>query len=183
MKVAFFEVSDSQKDYFKNKLNDVEVSFFPEKISPDTISQIQDCEVISIFVDSQIDKNVIESLPNLKMITTRSTGFDHIDVATCKERGIVVCMVPHYGDNTVAEHAFALMLDLSRKIYQSIDQVKKEGFAASGLTGFDLKGKTLGIIGMGRIGQHVARIAQGFEMNVLVYDVFEDKKLAKELKK
>jgi len=181
MKIAFFEVSDAQKDYFTDKLNNIEVSFFSEKISPDTISQIKDCEIISIFVDSQIDKDIVESLPNLKMITTRSTGFDHIDITVCNEKGIIVCNVPHYGDNTVAEHAFALMLDLSRKIYQSIDQVKKEGFAVNGLTGFDLKGKTLGIVGMGRIGQHVARIAQGFEMNVLVSDVFENKKLAKQL--
>src|SRR5205085_2601410 len=86
-----------------------------------------------------------------------------------------------YGDNAVAEYAFALLLDLSRKIHQSIKEVKSEGFSFKGLTGFDLKGKTLGIVGLGNIGQHSARIAKGFEMEVLAYDPNQNKKLVKML--
>jgi D-lactate dehydrogenase len=93
-----------------------------------------------------------------------------------------VVNVPTYGENTVAEHTFALLLDLSRKIHQSLQRTKKGDFSLDGLQGFDLKGKTLGVIGLGNIGQHVVRIAKGFEMKVLGYDVKEDQALAKRLK-
>ncbi len=183
MKVAFFETKDWEQEYIKNQLKDAEAVFFNEKLSLENADKAKDAEVISAFVDSAIDKDLLAKLPNLKMIATRSTGFDHIDMQDCKERSIIVCNVPHYGENTVAEHTFALMLDLSRKIYQSVDKVKEEGFAVNidEFRGFDLKGKTLGIVGMGHIGQHVARIAQGFEMKVLGFDVHQDKKLAKKL--
>jgi D-lactate dehydrogenase len=181
MKIAFFEVRDGEKEYLQKHLVDFDVSFFPEKLTQDTVAKAKDCDMVAVFVDSRVTKDIIEKLPNLKLIATRSTGFDHIDLITCKQRNIAVCNVPHYGDNAVAEYAFALMLDLSRKIYQSVRKVKEEGFNFVGPTGFDLKEKTLGIIGTGNIGQHVARIAKGFEMNVLAYDVQPDKKLAKKI--
>ncbi len=180
-KIAFFEVKPWEEEYLKNRFNDTDLTFFTDKLSVGNVSLVSTHQVISVFVDSQITREVLEKLPNVKMIATRSTGFDHIDAQACKEKGVTICTVPHYGENTVAEHTFALILDLSRKIYQSVDSVKKEGFAISGLMGFDLKDKTIGIVGMGHIGQHVARIANGFEMNVLGYDAVEDKKLAKGL--
>lgn len=180
-KVAFFEVKDWEKDYLENQLNDTEVSFFPEKISAENIGIAKDCQIISIFVDSKVSKDVADKLPNLKMIATRSTGFDHIDLEACKKNGVRVSNVPHYGDNAVAEYTFALILDLSRKIHQSIERVRNGEFSFQGLTGFDLKNKTIGIVGIGNIGSHVARIAQAFEMNVLAYDLRQDKKLSKKL--
>ncbi len=179
MKTAFFEVKDWEKEYLQKAFP--EAVFFTEKLSPKSTGQVKDAEIISVFVDSQVTKEVLDSLPELKMISTRSTGFDHIDMQECAVRKITVCNVSHYGENTVAEHAFALILDLSRKIHQSLARVKEEGFSFEGLTGFDLKDKTIGIIGLGHIGQHVARIANGFEMKVLAYDSFVDKKLAKKL--
>lgn len=182
MKIAFFETKEWEKDYLSDHFKDFEVSFFAEKFSAENINLIKDYQIISVFIDSRITRNMLDGLPNLKMIATRSTGFDHIDLEACRENGVTVCNVPHYGDNAVAEYTFALILDLSRKIYQSIERVKSGGFSFQGLTGFDLKNKTIGIIGMGNIGQHVARIANGFEMNILGYDVKQDKKLAKKLK-
>ena len=180
--IAFFDIEDWEKRYLENQLKEFgSLKFLSEKISAENINQIKDFEIISIFTDSQIDKIILDQLPNLKMIATRSTGFDHIDLKETKRRGIVVCNVPKYGENTVAEHTFGLILNLSRQIYKSIQSVKERGFIPGGLRGFDLKGKTLGIVGMGHIGQHVARIAQGFEMNVLAFDVKQDKKLAKKL--
>lgn len=181
-KIAFFEVEDWEKDYLTNELKNFEASFFSEKISPENADMVKDCKIVSIFaVDSIIDKYIFDKLPNLQMIATRSTGFDHINLEQAKKRKIVVSNVPTYGENTVAEHTFALILDLSRNIYKSIKSVKERGFSADGLRGFDLKGKTIGIVGLGHIGSHVARIAQGFEMNILAFDVKEDKKLAKKL--
>lgn len=180
-KIAFFEAKNWEQEYIKNQLKDVEVSFFDEKLSLENAGKAKDAEILSGFVDSDMSREVLEKLPNVKMIATRSTGFDHIDIVACKERKIVVCNVPFYGENTVAEHTFALILDLSRKIHESIEQVKKEGFSIEGLMGFDLKGRTLGIVGTGHIGMHVARIARGFEMKVVAFDAYPDKKLAKKL--
>lgn len=181
MKIAFFEIEDWEKDYFKNQLSDFEVSFFNEVISKDNVHLVKDCQIISVFTDSQINETIFQQLPELKMIVTRSTGFDHVDLKEAKKNKILVSNVPIYGENTVAEHTFALILDLSRNIHKSIQSVKEKGFAVDGLRGFDLKQKTLGIIGMGHIGSHVARIANGFEMNVLAFDKMPNKKLAKTL--
>jgi|SRR3989344_2172042 len=181
MKVLFCEVEDWEKDFLKNKLSNFDLEFIDDGVVSSQADSAKEAEIISIFVGSQVNKDVLEKFPNLKMIATRSTGFDHIDLQATKEKNVVVCNVPTYGENTVAEHTFGLILNLSRKIYQSIERVRKVGFLPDGLCGFDLKGKTIGVVGMGHIGQHVARIAAGFEMNVLAFDVNQDKKLAKQL--
>jgi len=181
MRVAIFDTNPQEQEYIKNHLAGVEVSFFTEKLSQDTVNLAADAEGISVFIDSQVTKDVLVKLPKLKFIATRSTGFDHIDLGFCRERKITVSNVPHYGHNSVAEHAFALILNFSRNLYESIERTKQGSFSFEGLTGFDLNGKTLGVIGLGNIGQHVVRIARGFEMQVLGYDVAQDKKLAKRL--
>ncbi|MDP2586145.1 MAG: NAD(P)-dependent oxidoreductase [Candidatus Komeilibacteria bacterium] len=141
---------------------------FLEKLGQ--FEKIKDAEIISVFVNTKVSKEAIQKLPNLKFIATRSTGFDHIDLKACQERGIKVANVPTYGENTVAEHAFGLILNLSRKITQAIDRTRAGDFTIGGLMGFDLKGKTIGIIGAGNIGRHVIKMALGFEMKVLVAD-------------
>jgi D-lactate dehydrogenase len=117
---------------------------------------------------SKIDEQIIREIPNLKLITTRSTGFDHIDTETCKKQGITICNVPSYGENTVAEHTFALILSLSRRLFIACHRFE-HNFSIEGLMGFDLKGKTIGVIGAGQIGLHAIRIAKGFGMSVLAY--------------
>jgi D-lactate dehydrogenase len=104
-------------------------------------------------------------------ITTRSTGFDHIDLKAASEKGIRVCNVPVYGENTVAEHTFALILSLSRNLRKAYLRTVQDNFSLEGLMGFDLKGKTLGVIGTGHIGLHVIRMAFGFGMKVLAFDI------------
>ena len=181
MKIAFFEVEGWQKDYLEKKLLSKELSFFAEPLSLDNINSAADCPIISPFIYSQINEDILQKLSDLKMIATRSTGFDHIDIQTAKENKVAVCNVPFYGENTVAEHTFALILALSRKLVGSVQRARMGDFTLDGLRGFDLKDKTLGIIGMGHIGLHVARIAKGFEMKVLAYDIKQDKKLAKKI--
>ncbi len=181
MKVAFFETEKWEEEYISLKLKNQEPLFFAGPLSQENIGTVADCTVISPFIYSRIDEAVIQKCKNLKMIATRSTGFDHIDVNVAKKNKITVCNVPSYGENTVAEHTFALILCLSRKLPESIARAKNGDFSLEGLRGFDLKGKTLGIIGLGHIGLHVARIAKGFEMNVLAYDVKQEKKLAKKI--
>ena len=163
------------------KLKGFDLSFFSEHLGKENISLARGFEVVSVFTVSQMDKELISELPGLKLIAVRATGFDNVDMEEAKSRRIIVSNVPTYGENTVAEHTFGLILNLSRKIYQSIQKVKETGFIPDGLRGFDLKGKTLGIVGLGHIGEHVARIANGFEMKVLAFDINQNKNLSKKL--
>ncbi len=181
MKIAFFEIENWEIEYLKKELAGFELVFFKEKLSEENIKKAEDHQIVSVFIDSQINKEILAKLPDLKMIAVRATGFDNIDMEVTKKRNIAVCNVPTYGENTVAEHTFGLILNLSRQIHKSIQSVREKGFIPDGLRGFDLKNKTLGIVGTGHIGQHIARIANGFEMNVLASDVKEDKKMAKKL--
>lgn len=112
------------------------------------------------------------------MIATRSTGFDHIDLGACKERGILVSNVPIYGEVTVAEHTFALILSLSRMIHDSYERTRQGDFTCEGVRGFDLSGKVLGVLGTGRIGTKVIEIGKGFRMQMLAYDKFPNTNLA-----
>jgi D-lactate dehydrogenase len=177
MKIAFFEIERWEEEYLKKFFP--KALFFPSRLTTLKLKKIKDVEIISVFIYSQIDKDKIEALPNLKLIATRSTGFDHIDVGFCKQKNIKVANVPTYGENTVAEHAFALILAISRKIIPSVERAKSGDFNLRGLQGFDLRGRTIGIVGTGNIGKHVARIAWGFEMNILAYDLYPDKELIK----
>jgi D-lactate dehydrogenase len=127
-------------------------------------------EVLSPFIGSRIGAAELARLPSLRLLTTRSTGFDHIDLAETQRRDVVVCNVPIYGDNTVAEHTFALILSLSRKLRETYERVRRDEFNLAKLEGFDLRGKTLGLVGTGHIGLRVIQIARGFSMRVVAHD-------------
>src|SRR3989344_8628843 len=181
MKIVFFEVQGWEIPIFKSKLKGYDLSFHMEPLSEENIDRAEKADVISVFIYSKIDKKVIDKLKKVKLITTRSMGYDHIDVGECKRKKIKVSVVPSYGENTVAEHTFALILALSRKIHQSHLRRLNHDFSIEGLKGFDLAGKTLGVIGTGRIGKHVIRIARGFEMNVLAHTHNPDDFLAEQM--
>ena len=181
MRIAFFEVEDWEEEYLKGKLSGHQLKFSNEKLSLENTAQIKDFDALSVFIYSKIDEQIIQEIPNLKLVTTRSTGFDHIDLDVCKKRGITVCNVPSYGENTVAEHTFALILSLSRNMCKACIRRFEQDFSIEGLEGFDLKGKTIGVVGTGQIGLHVIRIAKGFGMNVVAYDVRQNKLLSEVL--
>lgn len=182
MKIAFFEIENWETDYLKNRLVEAELFFSSGKLNKDNLPEQRDFDVISVFTGSVIDKEALDSFPDLKLITTRSTGFDHIDLKAAQEKNITVAYVPGYGDNTVAEFAFGLILNLSRKIYEAFDRIREKGeFSFEGLQGFDLNGKTIGIIGTGRIGRHAVKIAKGFGMKVIAFDSYPNAGLAKEM--
>ena len=182
MKIAFFQIEDWEVEYIKKQLPEHELSFFKDKLTPETLPEQRDFDIVSVFVGSKVDQAVLAALPNLKLITTRSTGFDHIDLPMAQSMNIATGYVPGYGDNTVAEFAFGLILALSRKIYESVDRLRETGlYSYVGLRGFDLQGKTIGVVGTGRIGQYVIRIAKGFSMQVIAFDAFPKPELATEL--
>jgi D-lactate dehydrogenase len=171
--IAFFEVEKWEQDYFSEAFQGHQLLFFHEPIELEKggLKRIKDARVLSVFDHSQVSEQVLGELPNLHMIATRSTGYDHIDNEVCDRRGVFVSNVPRYGENTVAEHTFGLILSLSRNIHRAYVRTMAGGFSLEGLQGFDLKGKTLGVIGAGSIGLHVIRIAKGFGMEVLAFDM------------
>lgn len=177
MQIAFFELEKWEEEYIKTNLPNQEVLMIPEKLTLENASNYQNVEAVSIFIYTNLQRELIDKLPNLKFVATRSTGFDHIDLEYCKSKGIVVSNVPTYGAHTVAEHTFALILAISRKIVPSVEQAKRGDFSSENLQGFDLAGKTLGIIGTGNIGKNVAEIALSFDMNVLAFSRTQNEEL------
>lgn len=170
-KIAFMEMKDAwQKDFLKDKFPGKETLFFDET-AQEKVKDLNKINILSVFINSKVDKKLIDQLPALQLITTRSTGFDHIDLKAAEDRGIQVCNVPTYGENTVAEHTFALILSLSRNLRKAYLRTAQDNFSLEGLMGFDLKGKTVGVIGTGHIGLHVIRMALGFGMKVLAFDI------------
>jgi len=173
--VTVFGLEDWEKDYLAPLLKIPSEIFFCRKgLSVETASKFRDSEAISVFIGDKVTPEILKLLPALKFIATRSTGFDHIDLNACREREIQVSNVPTYGEATVAEHTFALILSLSRNIHKAYVRTIKGDFTLEGLMGFDLKGRTLGVIGAGHIGLHVVKMAKGFGMNVLVFDTRKD---------
>jgi len=181
MNIAIFETKPWEQDMFKKELKGQKLLFFKKPIQEVPLKDYKNINVITSFITSKIDAKIIKQLPNLKLIATRSTGFDHIDLKQATAQKIKVVNVPTYGENTVAEHAFALILSLSRNIRKSYLKVLKRDYSIDGLKGFDLQDKTIGVIGCGHIGLHVIRIARGFGMDVLVYDINQDKFLSETL--
>ncbi|MBI2038303.1 MAG: hydroxyacid dehydrogenase [Candidatus Nealsonbacteria bacterium] len=179
LKIVFLGTEQWEEDYLKPQLKGFDLRFADGKINQEVLKQMSDADVLSPFIYSVLDKKTISALKSLKYITTRSTGFDHINLAFCAKNNILVSNVPVYGDNTVAEHTFALILALSRKIVPSLERTRKGDFASDGLKGFDLQGKTLGVVGTGNIGRKVIKIASGFEMKILAFDIKPDKEYAK----
>jgi len=175
---SFFGVMTHFTKYLKTQLKGHKITVVSKILDLEKIDK--KTEVLGVFVDSKIDKEVIQNLPNLKLIVTMSTGFDHIDLAEARKRKIPVCNVPTYGENTVAEHTISLMLALSRQLFPSIKRVKEGVYDYHGLRGFDIKGKTIGIIGTGHIGQHVIKRLAGFEAEIIAYDPFPKKELETE---
>lgn len=180
MKIVYFDAQSNDADQLAKALPDSEIVTTANSFSTDRDLAV-DAEVVSVFVDSKVTAEDIGMLPKLRLIAARSAGVDHIDLGACAARGITVCNVPHYGEATVAEHTFALILALSRKIFQSYERTGKMDFDREGLMGFDLHGKTLGVIGTGNIGRNVITIGRGFGMHVVAYDVQPDQHLAAEL--
>lgn len=176
-KIVFFEIEKWEEEYIKNSLLGFNLVFSEEKLTGENAVNFADAKIISTFIYSAINKELLDSLPTLKFIATRSMGFDHIDVEFCKEKRITVSNVPTYGSHTVAEHTFALILAISRKIVSSVEQAKRGDFSSVGLEGFDLNGKTLGVIGTGNIGTNVCEIGLSFGMKVLAFSRSQDQEL------
>jgi D-lactate dehydrogenase len=146
------------------------------------VSLAQGADVVCVFVNDECDARVVERLSQygIKLIALRCAGFNNVDMQAAKDCGIKVVRVPAYSPHAVAEYAATLMMTLNRKVYRSVYRTREGNFKLSGLMGFDMYGKTAGLIGMGRIAKELVKILRGFGMNVLAYDKFPDEQFAKE---
>jgi D-lactate dehydrogenase len=180
--ISFLDIEDAwEREYLEKALQNAgSIRFFSE--TADLLkADIKDSTILSTFINSRIDKEIIDFLPGLKFITTRSTGFDHVDVEYANSKNIPVSNVPTYGENTVAEHTFALILSLARNLKKAHLRANQGNFMIHGLMGFDLKGKTIGVVGTGHIGLRVIKMALGFSMNVLAFDPAQNQFLSEVL--
>ena len=168
MNIAFFETDNYEKEYLEKSLNSHNLSFHSHPLDNTDIRSLKKTQVLGVFIYSHLNRLILKELLNLKLIVTMSTGYDHIDLEYCKRRNIAVCNVPKYGSASVAEHTFALILALVRNLDDAIENTRHDDFSLDNLKGIELAGKTLGIIGYGTIGRHVAEIARAFGMQVLV---------------
>jgi D-lactate dehydrogenase len=181
MHIVIFEVESWEREVFHPLEAEHHLTFVQEPLTARNADQYPDAEIISPFVYSSLSTDVLDNFPKLKLIATRSTGFDHIDCTHCRDRNILVSNVPTYGDNTVAEHVFGLLLAISHNMIEAVDRTRRGQFSQQGLCGFDLFGKTLGVVGTGSIGRNVIRIAKGFGMEVIAFDIRPDEKAAAQL--
>ena len=182
-KIAFLETSDWEREYLKKFPRFIALTdLYEEDLNLENVAKFKDYEIISCFINSQFSKEILDQLPKLKIIATRSTGFDHLDLNVCKAKGVLVANVPGYGSHTVAEYTFGLLICLVRKIYDAYHRVRETGnFDLTGLKGRELFNKTLGVIGTGRIGINVIKIANGFGMKVIAYDKYPNDELEQQL--
>ncbi len=181
MNIHYFSCEEWEEAFVRAKLPNETITFYPDALSAHPDLADASAEVLCVFMDSPITLEVLNRFPSVKLVATRSTGFDHVDLTAAKARGVTVVNVPFYGENTVAEFTFALLLALSRRVIDADERVRSGVFSPKELRGFDLEGKTLGVVGGGHIGMHVIRIAKGFGMKILCFDAHPNQELAHEL--
>ncbi len=182
MNIAMFETEEWERQACIGLEPQHHVRCVAEALDVRNAADFADAEVASPFINSRFDASALSQLPRLKLIATRSTGYDHIDLDYCVTHSIIVSNVPDYGDSTVAEHVFALLLAVARNIVESVERTRRGRFTQTGLRGFELRDGVIGVIGTGRIGLRVIEIARGFGMNVLAYDLQPDEAAATRLK-
>jgi D-lactate dehydrogenase len=174
MIIAFYDTKPYDRDYFKRAAagQAVEWRFHEFRLSADTAPTAQGASAVCVFVNDHLDRPCLEKLAEqgIRLVALRCAGFNNVDLAAARELGVAVTRVPAYSPHAVAEHTVALLLTLNRKIHRAYNRVRELNFSLSGLVGFDLHGKTVGLVGTGKIGRCTAAIFKGFGCRVLAYD-------------
>lgn len=183
IKIAFFDTKEYDRKLFDeyNKNYGYEITYLESKLNYETAPLAEGFDAVCIFVNDVVDEKTIQILKKcgVKLIALRCAGFNNVDIKHM-DKSIKVVRVPAYSPYAVAEHATALLLDLDRKIYKAYQRTKKYNFTLNGLLGFDIHGKTVGVVGTGKIGKCFINIMKGFGSNVIAYDIYKDEAFAKE---
>ncbi len=180
-KIAFFDTKPYDKESFDKHNTNYTINYFEDKLSSDTAALAGGCRAVCAFVNDRIDSKTIEALSEngVQLLLMRCAGYNNVDLKAAEGR-LTVLRVPAYSPYAVAEHAMALLLLLNRKVHRSYIRTRDHNFSINGLTGFDLHGKTAGVIGTGKIGQVFIDICKGFGMNILASDPYPNHELARE---
>lgn len=180
-KITFFSTQSYDKVFFEKYNTDFgyELDFFDTQLNEQTVKLISNTDVVCVFVNDVVNASVIKQLAERKVriIALRCAGFNNVDLEAAKKYNLKVCRVPAYSPEAVAEHAMAMILTLNRKTHKAYNRVREQNFSLNGLLGFDLHGKTVGIIGTGNIGKAFSRIINGFGCNVLAFDIVTDSEM------
>ena len=181
MRIAFYSAKSYDRDSFNlyERQFGHQITYFEAKLDKHSTSLAEDHEVVCAFVNDILDQQVLKNLKSkgVQLIALRCAGYNQVDLDAAKELELPVVRVPVYSPEAVAEHAFALLLTLSRKTHKAYNRVRESNFSLEGLTGFNLHGKTFGVVGTGAIGRAFCKIALGFGGNVLAYDLFENEEM------
>ncbi len=184
IKIAFFDTKEYDRKLFDeyNKNYGYEITYLESKLNRETAPLARGFDVVCIFVNDVVDEKTIEILKDaeVKLIALRCAGFNNVDIKKLGDK-LMAVRVPAYSPYAVAEHAVALILSIDRKIYKAYQRTKKYNFTLNGLLGFDIHGKTIGVVGAGKIGKAFINIMNGFGTKILVYDKFRDKEAAREM--
>jgi len=175
MNVSFFDTKPYDRTFFEKHANDsLRLRFHDFRLNQETAMAVSGDEAVCAFVNDRLDRPCLERLQaaGVRMVALRCAGFNQVDLEAARSLGLAVTRVPAYSPFAVAEHTVALLLALNRRIHRAYNRVREHNFSLSGLVGFDLHGKTVGIVGTGRIGRIAAQILRGFGMEVLAYDPF-----------
>ncbi|ERL51303.1 2-hydroxyacid dehydrogenase [Halomonas huangheensis] len=173
IKVGFFSSQKYERAFFPQQARaDVNITHFEQTLTPRTVTLCQGLDAVCVFVNDELNRTVLERLAvvGVRLVALRCAGFNNVDLETARRLGIQVCRVPAYSPEAVAEHCVALILTLSRRTHKAYNRVREDNFDLNGLLGFNLYGKTAGIIGGGQIGRALAKILVGFGCRVLVSD-------------
>ena len=179
MNVAFFSSKKYDIEYFDRVDTPHSFTYFETSLNKDTLNLTKDFDAVCIFVNDYADAQVLEGLAKngVKLVALRSAGFNNVDLDTAKKLGLTVVRVPTYSPEAVAEHALALILTLNRKIHKAYNRIRESNFSLEGLTGFNIHGKQIGVIGTGQIGRAFCKIMSGFGCKIVAYDIYEQEDL------
>jgi D-lactate dehydrogenase len=181
MKIVFFSAKPYDQLFFDrfNKNYGFDIEYHETHLGPHIVHIIKDAKAICVFVNDKLTANVIEVLSQkgVKIIALRCAGFNNVDLEAAKRFNIAVCRVPAYSPEAVAEHAVAMILTINRKTHKAYNRVREQNFSLNGLLGYNLSGKTVGVIGTGKIGKAFIQIMNGFGCKILAYDIFPDNHL------
>ncbi len=176
MKIAFYDTKPYDKIWFEPMANEkgFEILFLEEKLNKHTAAFAKDCDAVCIFVNDDAKKDTIKKLKEngVKAILLRCAGFNNVDLKQAEAEGIVCLRVPSYSPRAVAEYALGLLLAVNRKIHRAYVRTRDFNYSINGLMGIDLVGKTIGVIGTGKIGQAMLSVIRGLDMRVLLYDPY-----------
>ncbi|HLT87136.1 MAG TPA: 2-hydroxyacid dehydrogenase, partial [Sphingobacterium sp.] len=181
MKIAFFSTQPYDREFFNRENRDERFlyQFYETHLGPHIVQAVNDVDAVCVFVNDRVNREVIEVLASrgVKIVALRCAGFNNVDLDAAREFGISVCRVPAYSPEAVAEHAMAMLLTLNRKTHKAYNRVREQNFSLNGLLGFNLYGKTIGVVGTGKIGKAFCRVVKGFGCKLLAFDIYEDEQI------